>query len=138
VAGTLTMKIQTYLFFNGRCDEALEFYRQAIGARPGELMRFKDSPDQSMIKPESKDKVMHGSFTLGDTEILVSDGRNDGSQRFDGFSLTLRTGESEAEKMFAALGVGGKVGMPLSKTFFAKKFGMLTDKFGVPWMVIAQ
>lgn len=132
------MNIQTYLFFNGRCDEAVDFYRKAIGAKPGQLMRYKESPDQSMITPEWENKVMHGSFTVGDTEILVSDGRAGDSLRFEGFSLTLRPGEAEADRMFAALGDGGTVGMPLSRTFFAKKFGMLKDKFGVAWMIIAQ
>jgi len=132
------MDVQTYLFFNGRCDEAVEFYRRAIGAKPGQLFRFKDAPDQSMITPGSRDKVMHGSFTVGETEILVSDGREGSKLHFEGFSLALRPGAAEADKMFASLGEGGKVDMPLSKTFFAEKFGMLTDKFGVSWMIIAR
>jgi PhnB protein len=132
------MDVQTYLFFNGRCDEAVEFYGRAIGAKPGQRFRFKDSPDQSMVTPELKDKVMHGSLTVGDTEILVSDGREGSKLHFEGFSMTLRPGAAEADKMFSALSEGGKVDMPLSKTFFAGKFGMLTDKFGVSWMIIAE
>ncbi|MGD1031735.1 MAG: VOC family protein [Opitutaceae bacterium] len=132
------MDVQTYLFFNGRCDEAVEFYGRTIGAKPGQIFRYKDSPDQSMVTPGWKNKVMHGSLTVGDTEILVSDGHEGSKLHFEGFSLTLRPGAAEAEKIFSALSEGGKVGMPLSKTFFAEKFGMLTDKFGVSWMIIAE
>jgi len=91
-----------------------------------------------MVTPGWKNKVMHGSLTVGDTEILVSDGHEGSKLHFEGFSLTLRPGAAEAEKIFSALSEGGKVGMPLSKTFFAEKFGMLTDKFGVSWMIIAE
>jgi PhnB protein len=132
------MYVQPYLFFDGRAQEALDFYKKAIGAQVTALMRFSEAPDQSQIKPESKDKVMHAAFKVGDTEILISDGRNQGSPKFDGFSLTIQCKDAaETEKYFKALGEGGEVAMPLEKTFFAKSFGMLKDKFGMHWMVIA-
>jgi PhnB protein len=131
------MDIQPYLFFDGRCEEALEFYKKAIGAKVGMMMHFKDAPDQSMITPASKDKVMHANVQIGDTAILVSDGRCTGKPSFQGFALTINAkDEAEADKKFGALADGGQVTMPLSGTFFAKRFGMLTDKFGVGWMII--
>ena len=131
------MQVQPYLFFDGRCDEALDFYKKAIGAAPKMLMRFKDAPDQSMITPQSKDKVMHAAVDIGDTTVLMSDGHCGGQASFKGFSLAVSaTSEAEAEKVFGALGEGGQVTMPLAKTFFSPRFGMLTDKFGVGWMVI--
>ena len=133
------MQVQPYLFFDGRCEEALEFYKNAIGAEVGMLMRFKDSPDKAMISPGAENKVMHAQFQIGDTKVLASDGRCQGHPRFDGFALTIsaRT-EAEAEKMFAALGDGGTVTMPLTKTFFSPRFGMLADRFGVHWMVLVE
>jgi PhnB protein len=131
------MHIQPYLFFDGRCDEALDFYKKAVGATAKMLMRFKDAPDQSMITPQSKDKVMHAAVDIGDTTVLMSDGHCGGQASFKGFSLAISaTSEAEAEKVFGALGEGGQVTMPLAKTFFSPRFGMLTDKFGVGWMVI--
>ena len=131
------MQIQPYLFFDGRCDDALEFYKKAVGAEVDMLMRFKDAPDQSMISPGSKDKVMHAQFEVGDTKVLVSDGRNTGAPKFDGFALAISANsEAEADRMFAALAEGGQVTMPLAKTFFSPRFGMLADKFGVHWMIL--
>jgi PhnB protein len=131
------MQVQPYLFFDGRADEALEFYKKAIGATPKMLMRFKDSPDQSMITPGNADKVMHAAVDIGDTTVLMSDGHCTGNTNFQGFSLAISaTNEAEADKVFGALGEGGQVTMPLAKTFFSPRFGMLTDKFGVGWMVI--
>ncbi len=133
------MQVQPYLFFNGRCDEALDFYKKTIGAKVGMLMRFKEAPDQSMISPGSADKVMHAQFQVGDTTILASDGRNTGTTHFEGFALTIAAKtEAVADTMFGALGDGGKVTMPLAKTFFSPRFGMLADKFGVNWMILVQ
>jgi PhnB protein len=133
------MELQTYLFFDGRCDEAIEFYRRVLGAEIITLMRFKEAPDQRMISPGSHEKVMHGSIRIADTTVLVSDGRCGGNPKFDGFSLTLRpSDDAEAKRLFAALGDGGKVTMPLAKTFFASSFGMLADRFGVPWMIVVE
>ena len=133
------MQVQSYLFFDGRCDEALEFYKNAVGAKVGMLMRFKDAPDQTGMNPASQNKVMHASVQIGDTMVLASDGRNGGQPKFEGFALTVSaTSEAEAERIFNALGEGGKVTQPLTKTFFSPKFGMLADKFGVHWMILAS
>ena len=133
------MQVQPYLFFNGRCEEALEFYKKAVGAEVSMLMRFKDSPDKEMCTPGTENKVMHTQFQIGDAKILASDGRNQGQPKFDGFALTISAkSEAEADRMFAALGDGGQVTMPMAKTFFSPRFGMLSDKFGVAWMVLVD
>ena len=133
------MQVQPYLFFDGRCEEALEFYRSALGAEVTSLHRFKDSPEPhapGMIPPGAENKVMHASFRLGATTVLASDGRCTGHPSFQGFSLSLTVpNDAEAERLFAALGQGGQVQMPLSKTFFSSRFGMVADRFGVSWMV---
>jgi PhnB protein len=128
------MPIQPYLFFNGRCEEAIEFYRAALGAEVTMLMRYKESPEPaSHGDPE---KVMHASLRIGDTTLLVSDGRCSGQLSFEGFALSLTAGDdAEAQRLFAALSDGGQVQMPLAKTFFSSKFGMVNDRFGVLWMV---
>jgi len=131
------MQIQPYLFFEGRCDEALEFYKNALGAKVDMLMRFKEAPDQSMVTPQSKDKVMHAAIHVGDTQILMSDGHCQGSANFNGFSLAVSAPtEAEADRMFNALADGGQVRMPMAKTFFSPRFGMVADKFGVGWMIM--
>jgi PhnB protein len=131
------MHVQPYLDFNGRCDEALEFYKKAIGAKVGMLMRFKDAPDKSMITPGSENKVMHSQFQVGDTIVMASDGRNSGKPNFQGIMLSISANtEAEADKIFNGLAEGGQVQMPLGKTFFAPRFGIVADKFGVGWMVI--
>ena len=133
------MHVLPYLFFNGRCEEALAFYSKAIGGKTEGLMRFSENPDQSTTTPATKDKVMHAQFKLGDSTIFVSDGMATGKTNFDGFSLTIAAdSEVDAKRMFGALGDGGAVTMPLAETFFAKSFGMLKDKFGVNWMLIVQ
>jgi PhnB protein len=130
-------KVENYLFFNGRCEEAIEFYRNALGAEVQMLVRFKESPDQSMIAPGMENKVMHATLKIGETTIMASDGRGQGQLNFDGFSLSIPArNPEEAQKLFAALSDGGKVGMPMGKTFFSPCFGMTADKFGVGWMVI--
>jgi PhnB protein len=132
-----TAAVQPYLFFGGRCDEAIDFYGKAIGATVRMLMRFKESPEPQPDMPECfADKVMHASLQIGDTVVMASDGRCDGEATFEGFSLSISVAdEAEADRIFAALGEGGLVTMPLEKTFWAPKFGMLQDKFGVGWMV---
>ena len=130
------MKIQPYLFFDGRCEEAIDFYSRTLGAEVTMLMRFKESPDQSMVTPESKDKVMHASLRIGDATVLASDGRCMGNPSFQGFALSVTAAnEAEEKRLFAALGEGGQVQMPLAKTFFSPSFGMVADQFGVGWMV---
>lgn len=136
------MKIESYLFFNGRCEEAIDFYKRALGAEVVMLMRYKDSPEPpapGMVPPGSENKIMHASLRIGDTTVMASDGQCQGNANFDGFALTVSAGDAaEAERRFAALSDGGTVTMPLSKTFFAPSFGMLNDRFGVHWMVIAE
>ncbi|HEX7860976.1 MAG TPA: VOC family protein [Verrucomicrobiae bacterium] len=131
--------VQPYLFFSGNCEEALNFYKSAIGAEITALMRFKDAPEQNPNMPAPPpDKVMHANLKIGQTEVMASDGcSSDGKSNFQGFSLSVAVdSEAEAERIFNALSPGGNVMMPMGKTFFAPKFGMLTDKFGVGWMVI--
>ncbi len=132
--------VQPYLFFNGRCEEAIEFYRQALGAEVEMLMRFKDSPEPpqpGMHPPGSENKVMHANFRVGDTQIMASDGRCMGKPNFDGFALSITVpNEAEADRRFAALADGGKVQMPLARTFFSPRFGMVTDRFGVLLMIL--
>jgi PhnB protein len=131
------MQIQSYLFFDGRAEEAIEFYKKALDAQVTMLMRWKDSPDKSMCTPSNENKVMHSYMTIGETGVMISDGRNTGNLKFDGFALSITTKtEAEADKLFGALGAGGKVTMPLGKTFFSPRFGMLADKFGVSWMIL--
>ena len=133
------MQAQPYLFFDGRCEQALEFYRSALGAEVTSLHRFKDSPEPhapGMIPSGAENKVMHASFRVGSTTVLASDGRCTGHPSFQGFSLSLTVpNDAEAERLFAALGQGGQVQMPLTKTFFSSRFGMVADRFGVSWMV---
>jgi PhnB protein len=133
------MQVQPYLFFDGRCEEAIEFYRKALGAEVTMLMRFKDSPEPPQpgtCPPGAGDKVMHMSVRIGETTVLASDGRCLGKPSFQGFSLSLTVpNDAEAERRFAALAEGGQVQMPLTKTFFSSRFGMVADRFGVSWMV---
>ena len=133
------MQIQPYLFFDGRCEEAVEFYKRTLSAEVEMLMRFKDSPEPQppgMIPPGSENKIMHASLRLGDTTVMASDGRCTGQTSFQGFSLSLAVAnEAEAERAFAALSEGGRVEMPLAKTFWSPRFGMVADRFGVGWMV---
>ena len=133
------MQVQTYLFFAGRCEEAIEFYKKALGAEVEMLMRFKDSPEPpapGMVPPGSENKIMHVSFRIGDSMVMASDGRCEGAPSFQGFSLSLTVAnEAEAERRFAALADGGQVQMPLSKTFWSPRFGMVSDRFGVGWMI---
>jgi len=131
------MDVQPYLNFDGRCEEAIEFYRKALGAEVKMLMRFKDAPDQQGMSPGAENKVMHANIRIGDSDVLASDGRCLGQSKFQGIALSLwAKTEAEADRMFAALADGGQVQMPLAKTFFSPRFGMLADKFGVGWMVL--
>jgi len=137
------MQIQPYLFFEGRAEEAAEFYKRQLGAEVEMMMRNKDAPEKpppGMLPPNSENKVMHMALKIGGTTVLGSDGNCNGKPNFQGFSLSLTVrDEAEATKVFAALADGGQVHMPLAKTFFSPSFGMLADKFGVGWMVyVAQ
>ena len=133
------MQVQSYLFFDGRCEEAIDFYKKTLGAEVGMLMRWKDSPDKSMCTPNNENKVMHASLKIGETKVMASDGRNTGNPEFKGFALSVNArDEADADRLFNSLSAGGKVVMPLGKTFFSPRFGMTTDKFGVNWMVIVE
>ncbi|MGZ8938910.1 MAG: VOC family protein [Limisphaerales bacterium] len=136
---TTGMKVvQPYLFFDGKCEEALNFYKKALGAEIIAMMRFKDSPDPGHTVPGGAEKIMHASFKIGGSEIMASDGCNGGKTEFKGFALSIAVSTgAEADQYFAALSEGGQVQMPLEKTFYAEKFGMVADKFGVGWMIIA-
>ena len=133
------MPIQPYLFFDGRCEEAIEFYRRALGAEVEMLMRFKDNPDPQGCPGGATppgEKVMHASVRIGGTSVLMSDGMAAGRPKFEGVSLSLTVAnEAAADRAFAALADGGQVQMPLGKTFFSARFGMVADRFGLPWMV---
>ncbi len=131
------MQVQPYLFFDGVCEQALEFYKRTLGAKVTMMMRWKESPDQSTCTAGTLEKIMHSEFKIGDTTVLASDGRSTGKPVFQGFSLTITApSDAEAKRIFNALADGGQVQMPMDKTFFASSFGMAADKFGVSWMVI--
>ena len=131
------MKVQAYLSFGGRCEEALAFYKTSIGAEVTSLMRWRDSPDTGMKSPPGdEEKIMNAAFRIGETELMADDGMGDKHAEFKGITLAIEVvDDAEAKRVFTALGRGGNVTMPLMKTFWTSSFGMLTDKFGVPWMV---
>jgi PhnB protein len=130
-----------YLFFNGRCEEALEYYAKALGAEVQMMMRFKDSPEKPQCPEGSApppDKVMHACIKVGNGALMASDGMENGGPRFGGFSLSFEAkDEADARRRFDALAQDGQVQMPMAETFFARAFGVVQDKFGVSWMVIA-
>ncbi|MEJ1159064.1 VOC family protein [Prosthecomicrobium sp. N25] len=136
------MGIRPYIFFDGRCEEALDFYRTALGAEVTALMRYADNPDRSqpsMVPPGSEQKVMHAQLSVGGGEIFCSDGLCHGQPRFQGISVTLDVPTAaEADRAFAALAEGGTVQMPMAATFFSPRFGMVADRFGLGWMIIAN
>lgn len=136
------MMVQSYLFFDGRCEEAIDFYRKALGAEVTMMMRYKESPEApppGMVPPGSEDKIMHAAFTVGDSTVMASDGNCAGKSEFKGFSLSITADNvASADTIFNALAEGGQVQMPLSQTFFSPCFGMVADRFGVSWMVIVQ
>ncbi|MBM3526914.1 MAG: VOC family protein [Alphaproteobacteria bacterium] len=133
------MQVQAYLFFDGRCEEAIEFYKTNLGAKVEMLMRFKEAPEKppADCAPASENAIMHATIRIGDTAVMASDGMGKGKPEFKGFCLSLDArNEAEADRLFNALANGGQVQMPLGKTFFSPRFGMVADKFGVGWMVI--
>lgn len=131
------MRIEPYLFLEGRCDEAIAFYRHALDAELLMLMRYGDSPDPHACGPVDPAKVMHAALRVGDTMLLLSDGLAGGAPRFEGIALSLAIDDDAgARRCFDALADGGSVTSPLAATFFARSFGMLTDRFGVSWMVL--
>ena len=136
------MYVQSYLFFSGRTEEALDFYKKAVGATVTMLMRWSDSPEKpqpGMLPPNSENKIMHSSFKIGDSELMASDGDCSGKPDFMGVSLSITCKDiPEAERVFKALSEGGQVRQPLIETFFSPRFGMVADKFGVGWMIVVE
>lgn len=136
------MQVQSYLMFDGRCEEALAFYGRALGATVTFLMRNRESPDPhppGVLPPGSEDRIMHAEFKVGDTVVMASDGYCAGKPQFAGFALAVSVPDDPtAKQRFDALADGGRVGMPLGPTFFATSFGMVQDRFGVDWMVLAR
>jgi len=133
------MQVQPYLLFDGRCEEAIEFYRSALGAEVTMLMRNKESPEPpppGMLPAGSENKILHASLRIGDSVVMASDGHCQGKPRFEGFSLSITVPDTAtADRLFNALANGGQVQMPLAKTFFSPRFGMVADRFGVSWMI---
>jgi PhnB protein len=136
------MRVEPYLNFDGRCEEAIQFYKTAVGAEVTMLMRFKDSPEQpavGMCPPGSENKVMHASLKIGDSNVMASDCHGQGKPEFKGISLSISAAnDAQAERIFTALADGGKVNQPLTKTFFSSRFGVATDRFGVTWMIVVE
>ena len=137
------MHVQPYLYFDGRCEEAIEFYKRVVGARVEMLMRFKDSPVPPQASgdcaptPGTDNKVMHATIRIGDSAVSASDGRCTGRPKFEGISLSLTVeNDDKAESIFKALADGGQVQMPLTTTFFSSRFGMVADRFGVSWLIL--
>jgi PhnB protein len=134
------MKVEPYLNFDGRCEEAIQFYKTAVGAEVTMLMRFKDSPEKpavGMCPPGSENKIMHASLQIGDSRVMASDCHGQGKPEFKGISLSITAAnDAQADRLFAALADGGTVNQPLIKTFFSSRFGVATDRFGVTWMII--
>ena len=132
------MPVTPYLFLDGRCEEAIEFYKKNLGAEVGMMMRFKDAPADQKCSPNTEDKIMHACITINGAPVMLSDGRVENKPKFEGFALSLDAKtKAEGERMFNALSQGGQIQMPMGETFFAQGFGMCADKFGVGWMVIA-
>jgi PhnB protein len=133
------MAIEPYLNFDGRCEEAIEFYKKALNAEVTMLLRVKDSPEcgPGGITPGTENKIMHATLNIGGANVMASDCYCKGNPQFQGVTLSLSVkDEAAADKAFNALAEGGQIHMPLSKTFFSPRFGMVADKFGVGWMVI--
>ncbi len=131
------MKVESLITFGGDCEEALEFYNKSVGAEVTALMRWKESPDAAMKPPAGyEEKIMHADFRIGETQLMADDGMGDKAAEFKGMTLAIEVADdAEAKRVFTALAEGGKVTMALMKSFWTSSFGMLTDKFGVPWMV---
>lgn len=136
------MTVRPYLIFNGRCEEAIESYKKAVGATVHELMRFSDSPEPpapGALPPDWDNKVMHACLQIGDASIMASDGFGAGDAAFNGFSLALTAAdEAQADRWYTALGEGGEIVEPLTRTFFSPCFGIVADRFGLRWMVVVQ
>jgi PhnB protein len=135
IAGSKT-EVNAYLLFNGECEAAFKFYEKCLGGKIETAMTHGDSPMSEKVPPEWRKKIMHARMTVGNTVLMGSDAPPDRYEEPKGFSLSVGTKDpAEAERMFNELAAGGKVQMPLQQTFWAAKFGMLVDRFGIPWMI---
>jgi PhnB protein len=134
------MSVQTYLQFNGRCEEALAYYRETLGAEVMEIIRFKDVPEAAAGAPAgTEDKVLHACFRVAGTHLMASDGMCGGDAAFAGFSLTLTSStDEETERLFTSIAREGNVVMPLSPSFFSSQFGVVTDRYGLSWTFVTQ
>lgn len=130
------MQFVTYLTFAGKCEEAMKSYQSVLGGDIPAMVRYGESPDQSQVDPKTKDLIMHARLIVGDAVLMASDAPPQYQQKPQGFSVAIQVDDpKEADRIFAALGAGGTVNMPMQETFWAKKFGMLIDRYGIPWMV---
>jgi PhnB protein len=134
------VNVTPYLMFNGRCEEAINFYKAELGAEVLALLRFKENPPPSdRVPPNWDNKIMHSCFKIGDTQIMATDGDRADSAGFSGVTLSIEVkSEAGADRAFNGLSKGGQVKMPLGKTFFSPRFGMVSDRFGVSWMVVTS
>ncbi|MBV8799874.1 MAG: VOC family protein [Alphaproteobacteria bacterium] len=130
------MEINPYLNFNGNCGEAFQFYAKVLGGKDLRIMTFADAPPGMPVTRETKNQVMHARFRVGDTMIMGSDGPGGRYNKPQGYAVNIGVDTpEEADRIFAALAEGGNVGMPIAETFWAKRFGVVTDRFGTHWMV---
>jgi PhnB protein len=131
------MKMKTYVNFSGSCAEAFRYYEKHLGAKIGMMMTHAQSPEQSRVNPDWKDKVLHGRIAIGDTELMAADIPNAEPMRSAYLTLGLDS-DMEAERVFSALSEGGQVSMPMQETFFASRFGQVRDRFGMNWMILQE
>jgi PhnB protein len=130
------MQLNPYLTFNGQCEEAFRFYEKVLGGKIEAMMPHEGSPMEQHVPPKWRSKIMHARLRLGDEVLMGSDAPPDRYQPMQGFSVTLGIQDpAEAERVFHALSERGTVQMPIEKTFWALRFGMLVDQFGTPWMI---
>jgi PhnB protein len=130
------MKMHMYLSFKGDCEAAFKFYERTLGGQPGAIFRYAGSPMEQTVPAGFREKVMHGSMTIGEQVLMGADVM---PEQYDGpkcFALSLHTRNAEeAERVFESLAQGGTVVFPLAKTFWTERFGMVNDRFGIPWMI---
>jgi PhnB protein len=130
------MQLNNYLFFDGRCEEAFARYLEVLGGTMLAMIRHTGTPAEEHVPPEWRDKIMHACLEIDGRRLMGSDAPPGRGSPLGGFSIQIATDSvEEAERVFAALGQGGTITMPIAQTFWAERFGMLKDEFGVPWMV---
>jgi len=131
------MNVQTYLFFDGRCEEAIEFYKAVFGADLLYSMRFREGPP-NLVTAENEEKIFHATMRFGETVINLSDDLKQERGSFGGFAILAHLdNDASAEEAFESLQEGGRVGMPIQEVFWASRYGIVTDRFGVTWKIQA-